>query len=246
MILTRKSSKSSISGLHGLHSVRGHHFYAELINSDSVVVDLGSHLGQFSSEITKSFGCKCYAVEALPSLYEKIPETNLIQKFNVAISSSSELVKFLVTDNPEGNHIVKSNDICDREIIAVKSINLEDFIRINNLSSIDLLKVDIEGAEIDLFNSVSEKVLNNIKQISIEFHDFKFDCFSQVKAIEKRLEKLGFWCIVFSISNHGDVLFINKSKCNISFLKYLWIKYIVKYFRAVSRYYAKLTQKLIE
>ena len=67
-------------------TIRGHSFYTGLVNRESIVVDLGAHKGEFSSEMSNSFGCKCYLVEALPALYSKIVEGPLAQKYNFAMA----------------------------------------------------------------------------------------------------------------------------------------------------------------
>lgn len=219
----------------GLVSLRGHHFYANLLNSNSIVVDLGSHLGEFSRETSNLFGCKCYAVEALPSLYSKIIETPLIKKFNYAISLTNEFVKFGVTDNPEYNHIDKWSVSNVIETITVEGISLETFIQQQHIEAIDLLKVDIEGAEIDLFQSMDDDTISKIKQLTVEFHDFAFPISKEVEAIKIRLKSLGFTCIVFSRQNNGDVLFINEKYCNLPKLEYFYIRYLAKYVRGLSR-----------
>jgi hypothetical protein len=43
----------------------------------------------------------------------------------------------------------------------------------NNLQSIDLLNINIEGAEYDLLNYLTKTpIIYNIKNIQIQFHDF--------------------------------------------------------------------------
>lgn len=233
----------AIKNISGLVSLRGHHFYANLVNSNSIIVDLGSHLGEFSREVSNLFGCKCYAVEALPYLCNKIVETPLIKKFNYAISLTNDAVKFGITDNPEYNHIDKwavSNVI---ETIIIEGISLETFMRQQHIESIDLLKVDIEGAEIDLFQSMSDNTIRKIKQLTVEFHDFAFPIAKEVEAIKVRLKSLNFTCIVFSRKNNGDVLFINNKYCNIPTFDYLYIIYLAKYVRGLSRIINRLFNK---
>lgn len=225
----------SIKNISGLVSVRGHHFYANLVNSNSTVIDLGSHLGEFSNQVSNLFGCKCYAVEALPSLYSQIVETPLIKKFNYAISLTNEPVKFGITDNPEYNHVDKWSVSNVIDTITVEGVSLETFIQQQQIESIDLLKVDIEGAEIDLFYSMSDDTISKIKQITVEFHDFVFPIAKEVKAIKKHLKYLDFTCIVFSNKNNGDVLFLNNKCCDIPKVDYFYIRYIAKYVRGVSR-----------
>ncbi|WP_158516592.1 FkbM family methyltransferase [Scytonema hofmannii] len=229
----------SIQDISGLVSIRGHHFYANLIKSDSVVIDLGAHLGQFSHEVSQLFGCQCYAVEALPSLHKKIQETHLIKKFNYAISDSNEPVQFCVTDNPEFNHIGNWAVSAVKEKITVEGISLESFMKKCQIQSIDLLKVDIEGAEIDLFNSINDETLCKVKQLTVEFHDFVFPIHKEVEAIKERLKSLGFACIVFSKANNGDVLFLNKTQCYIPLWNFVYILYFSKYVRGFIRMFIR-------
>lgn len=219
----------------GLVSYRGHHFDGRFVDKNSIILDLGSHLGEFSTEVSNTFGCQCYAVEALPSLYEKIKETHLLRKFNYAIYSTSQVIDFCVQDNLEANHIGKLSENYDGEVIQVNGICMNDFIDKYKLSKIDLLKIDIEGAEVDLFNSTSDDILRNIKQITVEFHDFIFDIEKEVKQIQKRLVSLGFMQVKFTITNNEDVLFINKNLCKLTTWDYINFKFIAKYRKALVR-----------
>ena len=57
----------------------------------------------------------------------------------------------------------------------------------------DLLKVDIEGAEWDLFDSLSDEDFAKIGQITVEFHDFVFPSMRErSEKIIKRLKDMGF------------------------------------------------------
>jgi FkbM family methyltransferase len=57
-------------------------------------------------------------------------------------------------------------------------ITLETFLNTQRIELVDLLKIDIEGAEEAVFNSTRDATLCNIKQITIEFHDFVPGCIS--------------------------------------------------------------------
>jgi hypothetical protein len=49
---------------------------------------------------------------------------------------------------------------------------LKDLLDHLQLPRIDLLKADIEGAEISMLTACPDEVLGRIAQIGIEFHDF--------------------------------------------------------------------------
>ena len=69
---------------------------------------------------------------------------------------------------------------------------------------IDLLKVDIEGAEIEVFKGASSEVLSHVKRAAIEFHDIlRPGC---KEAVLDVLRKNGFSKIEFDqMSPAGDL-----------------------------------------
>lgn len=223
-------------------TIRGHSFYTGLVNRESVVVDLGAHKGEFSHEMSNSFGCKCYLVEALPSLFSQIGEAPLLKKYNFAMAGRDEPVELFVSQNLEGSTITGSSAAGSNGAVTVDGVTLGTLMARAGISAIDLLKMDIEGAEIGLFAAASDDILSNIKQITVEFHDFVPGGVStqQVTDIKNRLQDLGFDAIKFSRSLNTDVMFINRRLSGMSAVEYWYIKYVVKYTRGIARILKKL------
>ena len=101
---------------------------------------------------------------------------------------------------------------CDGQpLVRVPSTTLDDFCLLERIDRVDLIKLDIEGAELDVLANVSGKLLSRVGQLTVEFHDFlrKSDeaC---IRNCSSRLKGMGFHCIKFSWFDHSDVLFINK------------------------------------
>lgn len=219
-------------------SLRGHHFYTDILDSNSIVIDLGAHRGEFSTLISEQFGCKCYAVEASPELWELILESHLVKPYNYVITDRNHPVEFHLANNPECNTIYNLPTETTEKVVQVEGITLDKFLEINQIDQVDLLKIDIEGAEIELFNSLSDATIAKINQISVEFHDFLpyIDNMGQkIETIKTKLKKLGFACIVYTISCHEDVLFINRQNCNVSNLELFYYGFIDKYIQALQR-----------
>jgi FkbM family methyltransferase len=210
-----------------LLSIRDHHFCADPLGNHSVVVDLGAYLGEFSAEISRRFGCMCYAVEASPQLFHRIHSDCLVKKFNYAIAKNNGPATFFISDNPEESSIGMPAGVANRSI-TVEGVTLETFLEANQIQSIDLLKVDIEGAEIQLFGSMSDELIREIKQITVEFHDFmrRRNLSREVKEIKKRLISLGFICLVFSLTYNKDVLFINNAYYKMSKVQSLYLRWL--------------------
>lgn len=214
----------------GLINLKTHTFYAKAINSNALTIDLGANVGQFAQAISQKFNCKCYAIEAVPAVYAQIQENNLVNKFNCAISAQNQPVKIYLSDNRECHSISQefAASYGLQGAITVEGITLENFMDSHNIELVDLLKVDIEGSEEELFKSTSDAMLcKKIKQITIEFHDFVPNSISTeaVKNIVNRLKKLGFFFIPFSYvfpeMDTCDFLFVNTSLCKISLKDWL-------------------------
>jgi hypothetical protein len=74
---------------------------------------------------------------------------------------------------------------------------------------VDLIKMDIEGAELDVLESAPTELLQSIRQLTIEFHEFVYpQSRARIEALKKRFRHLGFWVVDFSRTNY-DVLFVH-------------------------------------
>ena len=223
---------------------RAHHFVLGLLSKESVIIDLGANRGHFSTEVSRDCGATCYAIEAVPRLYESIPENPRIRKFNLAICKADGPVSFNISSQEESGSMSALPDSMLEESITVQGMTLKSFIEANNLDQIDLLKMDIEGAEIELLKSIDDSTLRKIRQITVEFHDFLpyFNQAEDIVLIKARLKSLGFTCIKYSMSCHADVLFINRAEAGLTTLQIAYLKWIDRYVRAGKRLVARLAK----
>lgn len=225
-----------IRGRRGLIYLRNHHFLADPLGPESIVVDLGAHLGEFSLQVHQAFGCRCVAVEANPTLFDQIAASDGIQKLQCAVVPNDGPVSFTIDANPEGGHLA-SDGRAGLETLTVPGLTLESIKRRMAIPAIDLLKMDVEGSEFDLFDSLSDAALEALPQITVEFHDFiaALNCRGRVEHTKRRLMDLGFACVVFSRANHGDVLFINRRHYRASKLQWFYIEHMARYVRGIER-----------
>ena len=84
-----------------------------------------------------------------------------------------------------------------------EATSIDEIISENNLTTIDFLKIDIEGGEVEIFNDFSTlHWLNQVKVIALEIHD-EFNCREH---IETNLAQ------IFELSHSGELTIgINKS-----------------------------------
>jgi FkbM family methyltransferase len=144
-------------------------YKAEELNltKDSVVVDIGAHVGVVSMTLAQQFGCQVYAYEPNPDNFERLTEnvkanglTDLVRVYNLAVTKDGREVNIGTdTDNSGSNSIYKGG-------VPVESVTLDDIFNVVG-ERIDLLKIDCEGAECEILEGDH---LDRIGAIRGEFH----------------------------------------------------------------------------
>jgi FkbM family methyltransferase len=185
-----------------------HTFVSSLLDESSVVVDLGLNQGLFARQIMGRFGCRVYGLEPVPELFEALKsQPGLIAEQRAIGPAAGEGTIHIFGKRcatlapPLAGETARS--------VTVETTTLPDFLTRHSLSRIDLLKVDIEGAELEMLESIPESILQAIRQMTVEFHDFLYP--ETAPVVRERIRDLrlaGFHPVRFSRDNQ-DVLFLN-------------------------------------
>jgi FkbM family methyltransferase len=211
----------------GFRVFGSHHIFPIGVSSNSIVVDIGGNKGEFYSSIRDRYDCRYYFIEADPTIIKKFePDPNLFV-YNLAISASNSQASFYISNNSEANSFNKTiaGKYGIKEVINVNCLSLQEFCARNGIVSIQLLKMDVEGAEIEIFESLSDDFLRNIDQITVEFHEvYDSDLFEPTISCIKRMSKIGFIPVVFGSNSFEDVVFLNRKKLYITAKQNLYLK----------------------
>lgn len=197
--------------------IKEHTFFDDMFNQEIVLIDLGACMGEFTNELNRRYKIKkAILVEANPNNFRLLPnKDNYVLHNKIVSTRSGETFPFYedLTSPYNGSMVFEG---VNRVVHNIETISLDDIIMENNITNIDILKIDIEGSEYDILTETSDEILNMCKQITIEFHDF-LDLSLKPKTLEiiKRFENLGFSMISSSASwgygtDHYDVLFYKK------------------------------------
>lgn len=128
-----------------------------ILQKDDIVVDLGANVGFFTN-YAASKTKKVIAIEGSPEIFSCLVKNtkqdfNNIEYLNANIVSSTDLKSSTWSDNP-----------------SRINVTIEDIFRLYNLDKIDFLKIDIEGGEYSLFETIDKSLLKKINKIAIETH----------------------------------------------------------------------------
>jgi len=143
----------------------------EANSEEPLIIDMGANIGLsvifFKRLYPKS---KIIAYEADKNIF-KILSENLnnngfedVIKHNLAVWNSNCTLSFK-PDNADGGHISD-----DDSGVSVKAVDFSDILK--EFDKIDFLKMDIEGAENELFDKLADN-LHKIDNLFVEYHAFK-------------------------------------------------------------------------
>lgn len=151
-----------------------HEYALNIERENRIIVDLGANIGISSLYFARYYpGSKIYALEADKENFELLlkntegranitPLHNAIWKENAAVFIESN-----------SSHWARKVSNSSAEAGNVPGITLDKLMADQHLERIHLLKVDIEGSEIELFNYLSGRpdILDKIDCIIVETHD---------------------------------------------------------------------------
>jgi FkbM family methyltransferase len=174
----------------------------------------------FDIDIINEFpNCKIYAFDPTPKSIEWVKKQNLPKTFyffSFGVSTKTGVEKMFLPKNK--NHvsgsIIESDHLSNHDIINVNMKCIEDIIKENNHDYIDIIKLDIEGAEFSVLNKLNFKKIN-CGQILIEFHEmFIKNGKRKLDNTIKKLKDNGYYCFAISESGH-EYSFMNIKYKNI-------------------------------
>lgn len=176
------------------------------LTSESIVFDVGGFEGDFASDIFSRMPCKVYIFEPIVKFAKKIEKrfesNHMIKVFAFGLSNKTETKIIGVIGDGQGSstYRVNDSDILD----SIDLIDIMYFLEKNNISEIDLLKLNIEGGEYDLLpRLLDQNKVSEIKYIQIQFHDIEKDSKQKKDLIRKNLKKTHIcdYCYEFTWEN---------------------------------------------
>ncbi|MCP3980402.1 MAG: FkbM family methyltransferase [bacterium] len=159
------------------------------LTPDSVVFDLGGYEGQWANEIVGRYGCRVFVFEPVPAFAEGIERrfagNVLVRVLRVGLADRDAQANIVLDADGSSMH----RDGGARRV-SIELRRAADVVRELDVRRIDLMKINIEGAEYDLLEHlIGCGLIGSIRDIQIQFHDFVADAVARRDAIRRELAK---------------------------------------------------------
>jgi FkbM family methyltransferase len=216
-----------------LACVANHTFLVRPLLAGGAIIDAGANVGLFCSQMAERYRLKALAIEPHPAHFGRVAAGQLISKVQAAVAPVDGPLTLRLDDNWEGSRV----DASAGAGVTVAGRTLESLAEEFRLDRLALVKLDIEGAELDVLDGMTDGFLDRVAQFTVEFHDFAgYATTARVEQTLRRLEGKGFAAVKFSRRYYGDTLIAHTGRCGLSASDVWWLRNIARNWRGVKRW----------
>lgn len=163
--------------------------YEYNLEANSIVWDVGGFEGEFADIIYKKYGCSVVIFEPVPRFYKMLSDrfkgNNKIVSHSFGLSNEDKILEFGIVGDASSSHL------CSNEKLETQKLEVRDaakFFREEGSKKVDLIKVNIEGGEYELLDSLLKAdLIKNFKNIQVQFHKIDKDSFNKYQTIVDKL-----------------------------------------------------------
>ena len=158
------------------------------LSNNSIVLDFGGYKGQWASDIYSKYNCKIIVFEPVQEFYLNIKKRFKSNK-NImvncfALGKNNRDEKIYLSDDGSSLYVDSDNF----ELIKYKE--LLSFFEVNKILIVDLMKINIEGGEYELLETlINTNIISKIKHIQVQFHNINKFSKQEMNLISNKLKK---------------------------------------------------------
>jgi FkbM family methyltransferase len=214
---------SWLLSLAGFTRISGHMLWAARIDDGWNLLDCGANRGVFLNRALAALPGpgQVICVEANPQLAQQLPVPFGVQFSvrNEALTGDNSVkeLDFYPSENCEASSLYPSvaGVFGLASKITVPAVSLQALVDQFEKDQHLVVKMDIEGAELDVLRHASDSVLARISQLTVEFHDnIDPTMAGDVLEICAELKSRGFWVVKGDGPGNEDILFIAGREVN--------------------------------
>jgi FkbM family methyltransferase len=158
------------------------------LDADSFVIDLGGYEGDWTGEIHAKYGCRIAVFEPVAhfaaAIAERFSDSEQIEVLQFGLGAVTETQTLYLRG--AGSSTVRKR----AEAEEIRLVDVKQWFEDNQVSSVALMKINIEGGEYDLLDRMLETGLAaSVQNFQIQFHNFTVDASRRMESIQARLSE---------------------------------------------------------
>ncbi len=179
----------------GNYEINSIHLLKNTLKSGDIFLDIGAHVGQYSLEAAKIVGVngKVIALEPNPKTFEcllnNIRINNFVGIVLPILGAASKKYGLIGMELPSDDNWGRSREATSHTDYYAIAMELDDLLRQMYITRIDFMKLDVEGAELDVLEGLLET--DTLKPRSILF-EYIPDHFSKSRDVVQYLLSKGY------------------------------------------------------
>lgn len=132
--------------------------FRSIVKSGDVCLDVGGNIGWYTTLFQKLVGSegKVYSFEPIPSIFEKLsanvsrnePPQNVVLNNIVLGDTNSTIELHIFDDLPNGHSSISTFGRENYSSVQCPMTTIDDYLKENSVGPVDVIKMDIEGAEL--------------------------------------------------------------------------------------------------
>ena len=159
-------------------------FLLEMTVYSKITFDIGANIGWYSIFMSKDLQNKIFAFEPVSKSYEILKKNIKLNKRKNIVANNFGLSNFNGSSeffyDPKNATAASAKNILESDLDSIRCdfIQLDDYMQTNNLSSLDLIKCDVEGGELNVIKGGLKSIQEHEPIIFIEMlrkWSLKFD-----------------------------------------------------------------------
>jgi len=192
-----------IMRLSGHYEVAETRFFQKNVKSDAVCFDVGGNVGFFSMLLSQTAkDGHVHVFEPIPLNAQLIETSATLNSFknltinNCAVGASVTEVEFTVSEDSAYSSMIDTERSRKSEVLTVPLTTLDHYMAENGVPKVDILKIDVEGAEADVVKGAANLLADPERRprfVMIELSDINLVAFGEtVESVTERLEGLSY------------------------------------------------------
>lgn len=158
------------------------------LNESSLVIDAGGFEGQWSSDIFARYCCTIHLFEPI-HLFAEVAKKRFLKNPKIIVHEQglySTTTKKMINIDKSASSIFKAGN----DSVEIDLVGIEDLFSSEKIQKVDLMEINIEGAEYDLLDRMIETgIVKKIVNIQVQFHNFYPHAETRMRKIWSDLEK---------------------------------------------------------